>query len=233
MTDETQRDATTTRHGVADDLMLLLFQPDSGTIAGENTLFYVLAGAVLSDLALEGAATADDLGMRGTIVTARGDAAPGDEILATTWEYIAEKPRGVQTVLAARGPYLRGPVLDRLVERGDLTRTPGKALGFIPTETLGLGATGRREQLVADVRSALVDGAEASPRTAALAALLSASGSLPTLDREIPWTTPVITRAKAFERGEFGADAAGAAVTRTMTAVIVNALVVSTVIAPR
>lgn len=38
---------------LAEDLLLLLFQPDSGTIAGETTLFSVLAGAVLADLALE------------------------------------------------------------------------------------------------------------------------------------------------------------------------------------
>jgi hypothetical protein len=29
---------------LAEDLLLVLFQPDSGTIAGENTLYYVLAG---------------------------------------------------------------------------------------------------------------------------------------------------------------------------------------------
>ena len=40
---------------LVEDLLLLLFQPDAaGTIAGENTLFYTLAGAVLADLALGG-----------------------------------------------------------------------------------------------------------------------------------------------------------------------------------
>ena len=61
----------------------------------------------------------------------------------------------------------------------------------------------------------------------------SASGALPTLPtlhREIPWTTPVITRAKHFERGAWGAEAAAAAVTRTMTAVIANAILVAAVL---
>ena len=31
---------------IVEDTLLLLFQPDSGTIAGENILFYVLGGAV-------------------------------------------------------------------------------------------------------------------------------------------------------------------------------------------
>lgn len=229
MTDQTPQDATTTRHGVADDLMLLLFQPSSGVISGETTLFYVLAGAVLTDLTLEGAATSGDRG----IVSVVGDTAPDDDILRRAWDYLAPKPRYAQTVLAAVGPELRGPVLDRLVARGDIDRERGKALGFITTEKLSLGDTGRRETLLADVRATLVDGAEPSPRTAALAALLSASGALPTMHPEIPWTTPVITRAHELERGDVGADAAGAAVTRTMTAVIVNAMIAAAVIAPR
>jgi hypothetical protein len=39
---------------IAEDVLLVLFQPSSGTIVGENTLFYVLAGAVLTDLAQQG-----------------------------------------------------------------------------------------------------------------------------------------------------------------------------------
>jgi len=40
---------------LVEDVLLLLFQPESGTIAGENILFYVLGGAVLADLAPQGA----------------------------------------------------------------------------------------------------------------------------------------------------------------------------------
>lgn len=53
------------------------------------------------------------------------------------------------------------------------------------------------------------------------AALLSASGTLPQFHREIPWTSPVISRAKDLERGDWGAEAAAAAVTRTVTATVV------------
>ncbi|WP_127795009.1 GPP34 family phosphoprotein [Agromyces sp. LHK192] len=233
MTDQAGHDATTTRYGVADDLLLLLFQPASGTVSGENTLFYVLAGAVLTDLALEDAVAVDDRGARGTVVAAAGDTAPDDELLLPMWEYLADKSRGVQTALAAIGPRLREPVLDRLVARGDLRRERGRVLGFIPTETIELGDTGRREQLVAAVRATLVDGAEPTARTAALAALLSASGALPTLHREIPWGSAVATRAKELERGDFGADAAAQAVTRTMTAVVVNAVIAAGVVSGR
>lgn len=39
---------------LVEDVLLLLFQPDSGTISGESSRFYVLGGAVLGGLALTG-----------------------------------------------------------------------------------------------------------------------------------------------------------------------------------
>ena len=47
---------------IVEDTLLLLFQPDSGTIAGENILFYVLGGAVLADLSLGGRVEAEEHG---------------------------------------------------------------------------------------------------------------------------------------------------------------------------
>lgn len=213
---------------LVEDTLLLLFQPDSGTIAGENILFYVLGGAVLADLALAGSVETEQKGLS-TRVRAVGTGAAPDALLDPAWSYISEKPRGVQTVLAAIGPELRGPVLDRLVERGDVTRTEGKTLGIFPSTKLALGSD-RRAALMARVRAALVDGETADPRTAASIALLSASGTLPQFDAEIPWSGDVYTRGKQFERGDWGASAAASAVTRTMTAVVINAAVAATVI---
>ncbi|GIF73334.1 GOLPH3/VPS74 family protein [Asanoa siamensis] len=222
---------------LAEDLLLLLFQPNprsgTGTIAGENTLYYPLAGAVLADLGLGGHVRTDSGRLGTTRVEAVEDRPPADEILRSAWDYVAGKPRGVQTVLAAVGPTLRGPLLDRLVDRGDLRRETRKALGVFTTTALADGGNGRRAGLLGDVREVLVDGAEPRPRVAALAALLSGSGTLPQFHREIPWTTPVITRAKQLERGDWGAGAAGEAVTRTVTATIVNNVIVATTVLPR
>lgn len=160
-------------------------------------------------------------------VHATGDA-PHDGLLEPAWTYVTDKPRGVQTVLAAIGPRLREPVLDRLVARGDLRREQRKALGLFPTTALTLGSD-RRSELMAPVRAAFVDGAYPTPRIAATVALLSASGTLPQFDREIPWTGEVYTRGKAFEQGDWGAAAAASAVTRTMTAVVTNAVSAATV----
>lgn len=214
---------------LVEDLLLLLFQPASGTIAGENTLFYVLGGAVLADLALGDhlTVTARDR------VSSVADHPPPDRLLRPAWDYLAEKPRGVQTALAAIGPALRDPALRRLITRGDIDQDSRKVLGLFRSTALREGRTERRARLLAEVRQVLVDGVRPTARVAALTALVSASGTLPQFDREIPWTSPVITRAKELESGNWGADAASAAVTRTVTATVVNTAVVAITVLPR
>lgn len=213
---------------LVEDTLLLLFQPDSGSIAGENILFYVLGGAVLADLALAGRTEAQE--HRGsTRVEATGEGPLPDALLDPAWAYLSPKPRDVQTALAAIGPELRGPVLDRLVARRDLNRAKGKTLGIFPSTKLTLGSE-RRATLMERVRAALVDGETPDARTGASIALLSASGTLPQFHKEIPWSGDVYTRGKEFERGDWGASAASSAVTRTMNAIIVNAVIAATVL---
>jgi len=214
---------------LVEDVLLLLFQPDSGSIAGENILFYVLAGAVLGDLTLQGWIEVRREGVLTNRVHALHGATVPDELLAAGLTYIEEKPRDVQTVLAAIGPELRAPVLDRLVERGDIVSERGTVLGIFPVTKLSLGSD-RRAALVRKVRAVLTDGETPDVRTAASISLLSASGTLPQFDREIPWTGDVYTRAKAIERGDWGAAAASEAVARTMSAILTNALIAAVVV---
>lgn len=180
---------------------------------------------MLTELTLAGHASVTDRGARDPLVAAASERAPSDPILREGWNYLNGKPRGAQTIVAAVGPPLREPLLDRLVGRGDLTRERRKALGIFPATKLSEGPNGRRAELMRRVRAALVDGEPPAPRTAVLAALLSASGALPTLHREIPWTSPVISRAAEFQRGDWGAGAAAEAVMRTTLAIAVNAVV--------
>ncbi len=215
-----------------EDTLLALFQPASGTIAGENTLFYVLAGAVLADLAEQGRVRTEDRGLAGTVVTATGER-PADPLLQQGWDYLAKKPRGVQGALAAIGPALRTPTIDRVVARGDLVRTEKRVLGLFASQGLALGATGRRETLISGMRAALVDGDTPSERIAAVTALVSASGALPVLHEEIPWTGDTAARARALHRGDWPAGAAAEAVTRTMIAIVTNAVVAGAVAASR
>jgi hypothetical protein len=63
---------------LAEDLLLVLFQPQSGTIAGEGTLSYVLAGAVLADLGLGAHVRTGTGGLNGLTVEAVADNPPPD-----------------------------------------------------------------------------------------------------------------------------------------------------------
>ena len=218
---------------VAEDLLLLLFQPRHGTIAGENTLFYVLAGGVLTDLAFGNHLATPEGKAGGVKVGVNDTPPPSDSILREAWDYISEKPRNVQTVVAAIGPRLRKDLIERLVERGELVETDHKVLGLFSTTALSEGESGRRGVLFDALRDALLGDADPDARTGALAALVSASGTLPQFDPEIPWTSPVIARAKEFEHGNWGAGAAAEAVARTIAATIINNIIVATAVIPR
>lgn len=230
MTNTAQPPAESNPPTLAEDLLLLLFQPESGTIAGETTLYYVLGAAVLAEMALDGdieAATERN----GTVtVAAVQQDRPSDELFHPAWEYVSERPRGVQAVLAAIGPTLRRPVLERLIASGDVSEEKRKTLGLFTITTLLDGGTTRRADLMRDVRAVLVEDATPTTRVAALAALLLGSNALPQFHPEIPWNSAVIARAEELARGNFGAAAAGEAVTRTMTAIVINSVIVATTV---
>lgn len=218
---------------LVEDLLLLLLDPRHGTVAGEGlALFHVLAGGVLVELALAEDVTIDDrTTWGGRRVRVTGTEPPADPLLRTTWDRLADRPVDVHQLIAETGPRLRAPVLDRLVERGDLVRERRRLLGVLPSTALRLGGTGRREAVLAPVRAALVDGTAPDTRTAALAGLLSASGSLPQLHREIPWSGAVHDRGKELERGAWGSEAAAEAVRRTVAAAVAGTVVTGTVVA--
>lgn len=205
---------------LAEDLLLVLFQPGSGTIAGETTLYYVLAGAVLADLALNEHVTTRTSRTGFVTVEAVAERAPSDEILRSAWNYVADRPSGVQTLLATIGPTLRQPLLERLIAREDIREENGKVLGLFRTTSLKEGEAGRRSGLIRDVRNVLVDGVEPTPRVAALAGLMWGSGALPQFDPEIAWNSVVVTRAQELGRGNWDVEGATEAVARATAAMI-------------
>lgn len=212
---------------LAEDLLLLLFQPRSGTIAGENTLFYVLGAAVFGELAHHGSVDVTTTRMGAVTVAAVPGHQPSDELFASAWGYVSEKPRNIQSLLAAIGPRLRKSLLERLVERGDIREVKRRRLRLFTTTALVDGETGRRDALLNDVRDVLLSDTEADGRVAALAALLYGSGTLPQFDPEIPWSSPVIARARELTRDDVGAAAAREAVSRTVIAIILNNVIAS------
>lgn len=219
---------------LAEDLLLLLFDRRHGVFHGEGMpLFHVLAGAVLVDLAAQDRVqVAATPSWRGRPVTALGDVPPADDLLRPTWERVARKPVDVQQLIIETGPVLRPATVDRLVERGHLRPERRKVLGLLPVTALADGGTPRRAELMAAVRAALVDGVEPDARTAVLAGLLSASGSLPALHREIPWSGAVHDRGRALQDADQGAAEAAEAVRRTVVAVLATTVATATAVAP-
>ncbi|KAA0941140.1 GOLPH3/VPS74 family protein [Streptomyces apricus] len=214
---------------IVEDLLLMMFDDRSGTIAGEGTLFYALGGAVLVELGLGGYVEVDGKqGLAGAKVRAVTGKQPSDPLLRTAHEKIAERERGVQSLLIAIGGDLRKPVLERLVERGMLRQESRRTLGVFRTTATTAADTSHKEAVTARVRAALVDGEEPDDRTAAVAGLLSASGTLPTLHRTIPWSGKVYRRAKELEQRSWGAEAVNAAVLRTVAAVSTSVVVTAT-----
>ncbi|MCO8276250.1 GPP34 family phosphoprotein [Actinoplanes sp. TRM 88003] len=212
---------------LAEDLLLLLFQPDSGpqttdVRADQSTLSDALAGAVLADLGLSGHLRLVPGQAGAKRVEAVAQQPPADDILRLAWEFLAAGPRGIDTALAAIGPDLHGELLDRLVRRGDIRRSRRTTLGVLEVEVLEDAGTGRREDLLAAVREVLVDGVDPPPRLAALAALVAGSGTLAQFGPGIPRDASLIARAKKFDYESGGATAAAEAIARTIAAAVVS-----------
>lgn len=201
---------------LAEDVMLALFREKSGTFLAEGAMPYVLGGSMLTDLALGGWVASEK-----NKAWALPREAPGDPLLADAYGRVPENPRAVLSLMMTMGTSLRRPVVDRLVERQSLRR---EARRILPDRLRAADRTWA-EALLAAARAVLVDGAEPGPREAALVAMLSASGALPSLHPDIPWSGDVYTRGKALEKGHWGAaatDAMVAATTAAMATVVTS-----------
>lgn len=200
-------------------VMLLLFDPRSGTIAGEGqSLMYTLGGAVLVELAVRGHVELDDKKRR---VRAAGPG-PEDSLLRAAWERVPKVATGIRGLVIDIGTRSRESTLKRLVARGDIRQEPYRLLGIFPTRALKGGDTGTRDELLVPVRTALVGGTTPDARTATLIALLSASKNLPAMHADIPWSGEVYNRGKKFERGDWGAKAASDIILSTLVVQVVG-----------
>lgn len=207
---------------IVEDLMLLLLDDEAGVPAGAGTLYYTLGGAMLVDLALRGSVEIDEgrAGLTGPKVLAVDGAAPADPLLRDAYEKVAEKPRGVQTLLITIGTGLDSQVMDRLVERGLLRREKKKLLRLFPVTSIEVEDGRHEAELRRKARAVLEDGETPDPHTAALLALVSGSGTLPLIRPALaPWSTATYQRAKELEKGHWGAEAVNTAVVRTAAAI--------------
>ena len=205
---------------IVEDVLLLMLDDEYGVPAGAGTLHYTLGGAVLVELALHGRIRSDDsrAGLNGSLVVSAGDGPLPDPLLQSTYDAIAARPRQIQTLLLTVGAELWEPVTERLVDRGLISRERKRFLGLFPTTTLPAADTRYESALREKMRAVLEDGAIPDARLAAVIALISASGTLPTMHPVPRWSGAVATRAKQFEQGNWGAQAVNSAVIRVAAA---------------
>ena len=218
---------------IVEDLLLLMLDDETGTPAGAGTLHYPLGGAVLVELALLGRVEIEEGhgGLNGPKVSATGEGPLADPLLQSAYDKVAEKPRGVQTLILEVGTRLWEPLIERLVDRGLIRREKKKVLGLFKMNTLPAADPTHEAELRHKIRAVLEDGADPDTRTAAVIALLSSSGTLPMLRPPLPWSGKIHERAKALEDGNWGAKAVNTAVARTAAAIAVSTATVAITVA--
>ncbi|KFZ81396.1 hypothetical protein ED92_14010 [Amycolatopsis sp. MJM2582] len=213
---------------IVEDLLLLLLDDETGTPAAAGTLPYTLGGAVLAELALLGRVeTGKPSALNGPEIIAVGDGPLPDPVLQAAYDRIAGKSQRVQPLLLAIGGDLWKTLTDRLIERGLIRREKKRVLGLFPVTRLPAADTRHEAELRDEIRAVLVEDKTPDARTAAVTALLSASGALPTLRPPLAWSAKVYKRAKDIENGNWGAEAVNAAVVRTAAAIAVSTAVVA------
>lgn len=219
-------DMTSAPHLIAEDLLLLLLDDETGKMAASTYEKSVLGGALLAELGLVRAVEVEKgagvFGRQAVVVTA--DTAPSDPLLASALETVAEKPRSPGDLVDRLGKGLKARLTDRLVERGLLERRDGKVLGLFPTTTWPARDSAHEDAVRRQLQAALGGGIDPDERTATLVALLHAVDVVPkVLAVEGMRRGELKKRAKEIADGDWAAKAvkdAVAASTAAMTAAI-------------
>jgi hypothetical protein len=118
----------------------------------------------------------------------------------------------VHTVILEIGLELESQVRDRLVERGMLRRERSKMLGLIPVTRTPAQNLPYEAALLERVRAVLEDEVTPDSRTAALTAVLSASGTLSEFHPAIRRSAAVTKRARDLQRGSWTSAAVNHAI---------------------
>lgn len=160
---------------IAEDLLLLLLDDDSGSLTAAGQVQVALGGAVLAELALAEAVQVEEKTSvwRTAKVTASGPP-PADPVLARAHALVVEKPRSAQDLVPRLGKGLRDELAARLVERGVLEERRDRALGIFPRTRWPALDSAHEQEVRRGIDATLLAGTDPDPRTGVLVALLSA-----------------------------------------------------------
>lgn len=206
---------------IAEDVLLLLLDDETGRGPVSLDLRPVLGGAVLLELALAGAVEPVASSWGTSRVRAVDGAAPvEDPVLRDALTEIAAKERSAQDLVSRLGKGLQERLSVRLVERGILERREGRVLGLFPTTTWPAADSRHEDDVRRALEAVLVQGLDPDPRTGAIVALLAAvDRAHKVVDRAGLPASQVRKRAKQVAEGAWAAKAVRDALTAATTAV--------------
>ena len=207
---------------IAEDLLLLLLDDDSGKLTGTAYPQPALGGALLIELALTEAVVVEEKASvwRSAKVRPVAEQVPDDPLLRSAYDVVAEKERGAQDLVDRLGKGAKEQLAERLVERGLLERREGKVLGVFPSTRWPAADRTHEEQVRRSLTACLVAGAEPDQRTGALIALLSAIDKAHKIvDHEGMSSREVRKRAKQISEGAWAAKAVKDAISASVAAI--------------
>lgn len=207
---------------IAEDLLLLLLDDDSGKLTGTAYPQTSLGGALLIELALTGAVEVEEKVKvwRSTKVHPVEGRTPEDPILRAGYDTVAARTRSAQELVEKLGKGLQEQLAERLVQRGVLDRREVKALGVFTRKRWPTADPSHERDVRFRLTAVLVQGVEPDERTAALIALLSAIDKAHKMVDHRGLSKKVVrTRAKEISEGAWAAKAVKDAISAATAAV--------------
>jgi len=207
---------------IAEDLVLLLLDDESGKFTNASYLDTGIGGALLVELALaETVEVVKESGMWARAkVRPTGLSAPPDPVLAEALSVVAEKERGAQDLVGRLGRRRREQLLDRLRERGIVEPREDRVLGLIPRRRWPTVDSTHEAGVRRELGDVLLRGVTPAERTAALISVLSALDiAHKVVDRERAPARDVRKRAKEVAEGDWAAKAVRDSITAAQAAV--------------
>lgn len=161
---------------IAEDLLLLLLDDETGRATASQELPAALGGALLVELALAGVVEVEPKqGLFGSATVHRpGGEQPGDPVLGAALDVVEEKPRSAQKLVERLSKGLKETLAERQVERGVLERRDDKVLGLFPRTTWPARDATYEASLRRRLEAVLTSAQQPDERTAAVLAMLSA-----------------------------------------------------------
>lgn len=216
---------------IAEDLLLLLLDDQTGKLVQTSYVDTALGGAVLVELALTGAV---EVGAKKGVwskakVHPTGAATPEDAVLAHGLATVDEKDRTAQDLVGRLGKSVKETLLERLRDGGILELEENKVLGLFPRKRWPAADSTHEDEVRRSVSDVLIRGVTPDQRTAALIGLLYAiDRAHKTVDRERRSAGEVKKRAKVIAEGDWATGAVKDAVAATQAAVMTAVMVATT-----